>query len=374
MKMNKNLIKVYESDASGVEGLALDVVHPRNVAEVRGVVANAKRIVIRGGGTGLVGGAVPQNGLEVVLDLSKMNGINGLNRERKTVEVGAGVVLDELQGYLRRFGLEFPVKPSSHSVATIGGMIATDAVGARAIKYGRTSNWVRWVEVVDGNGEVHRKGVTELSDYAGMEGISGVIVRACLKLSSLKKRSVTLVEIGTLGEVVSIVRNLKRNSVVSMIEFLDGSISMGVGLGEGHHLIVEYEDGSGELVGEEYDRLMKIRDGVYPWLAGEGYIRIEDPKIMIDRFVKLVEWLEMRGIPVFGHVGVGILHPCFSKGQEKFIPEMVKLVKRLGGSVSGEHGIGILKREFVEANDKKILVNVKRRTDPLDKFNVGKVV
>jgi len=155
---------------------------------------------------------------------------------------------------------------------------------------------------------------------------------------------------------------------------LDGSISMGVGLGEGHHLIVEYEDGSGELVGEEYDRLMKIRDGVYPWLAGEGYIRIEDPKIMIDRFVKLVEWLEMRGIPVFGHVGVGILHPCFSKGQEKFIPEMVKLVKRLGGSVSGEHGIGILKREFVEANDKKILVNVKRRTDPLDKFNVGKVV
>jgi len=371
---NKNIVKVYESDASRLEGRALDVVHPRNVAEVRGIVANAKRVVIRGAGTGLAGGAVPQNGLDVVLDMSKMNGIYGFDRERKTVEVGAGAVLDELQGYLFRFGFEFPVKPSSHAVATIGGMIATDAVGARAIKYGRTSNWVKWVEVVDGNGEVSRRGVTELSDYAGMEGITGVIVRACLKLSPLKKRSASLVRVDSLEEIVSIVRNLKRNFAVSMIEFLDGSISKGIGLGEGHHLIVEYEDGSGELKGGEYDELIETRDKIYPWIAGEGYSRIEDPKIMIDRFVKLIEWLEVRGIPVFGHIGVGILHPCFSKEQEKFIPEMMKLVKRLGGSISGEHGIGILKKNFVEANDRKILVNVKKRTDPMNKFNIGKVI
>ena len=374
MKVGKNVVRVYESDASGLSGKALDVLHPRNVAEVRGIVANANRVVIRGGGSGLAGGAVPQNGLDVVLDLSKMNGIYGFDKDRKTVEVEAGVVLDELQGYVARFGFEFPVKPLSHAVATIGGMIATDAVGSRAIKYGRTSNWVKWVEVVDGNGEVHRKGVTELSDYAGMEGISGVIVRACLKLAPLKKRSASLIKADGLEEVVSIVRKLKRNSAVSMVEFLDGSISKGIGLGEGHHLIVEYEDGSGELKGGEYDELIETRDKIYPWIAGEGYSRIEDPKIMIDRFVKLIEWLEVRGIPVFGHIGVGILHPCFSKEQEKFIPEMMKLVKRLGGSISGEHGIGILKKNFVEANDRKILVNVKKRTDPMNKFNIGKVI
>ena len=131
------------------------------------------------------------------------------------------------------------MKPSSHAVVTMGGMIATNAVGSRAIKYGRTSNWVRWVEVVDGNGELHRKGVTELSDYAGMEGISGVIVRACLKLVSFKKRTATLVRVDSLEEVVSIVRELKRNSAVSMVEFLGMKMSEVVGLESGYYLIVE---------------------------------------------------------------------------------------------------------------------------------------
>lgn len=373
MKLNKNVIRAYESDASGIEGRALDVVHPSSIAEVRRIVANVKRVVIRGGGTGLSGGAVPHDE-DVVLDLSKMDGIGGFDRERKTVEVGAGVILDELQGYLFKYGLEFPVRPLSHSVATIGGMIATDAVGARAIRYGRTSNWVKWVEVVDGNGELHRKGVTELSDYVGMEGISGVIVRACLKLSPLKSRTATLAKFESLDEIVSVVRSLKRNSAVSMIEFLDKKISVGLGFVEGYYLIVEYEDGTGVMSEKEYSELMATRDKVYPWVAGERYTRIEDPKIMIDKFVKLVEWLEDRGIPVFGHIGVGILHPCFSEEQKKFISEMMKLVKRLGGSISGEHGIGILKREFVDANDKRILVNVKKRTDPLNKFNAGKVI
>ena len=374
MNLNKNLIKIYERDASRLKGKALDVVSPTSVAEVRGVVANANRIVVRGAGTGLAGGAVPQNGLDVVLDMSKMDGIHGFDAERKTVEVEAGVILDELQGYLFRYGLEFPINPSSHAVATIGGMIATDAVGSRAIKYGKTSNWLKWVEVVNGYGEVHKKGVTEMSDYTGMEGITGVIVRACLKLAPRKRRSASLVKVDDLEHVVSIVRELKRNSAVSMIEFFDGWISKRLGIGEGHHLIVEYEDGSGALKGEEYRKLMALRDEVYPIVANEGYTRIEDPKIMIDKFVKLVTWLESRGIPVFGHVGVGILHPCFNHNQEKLVPEMMAFVKRLSGRVSGEHGIGILKRGFVEMNDKRILVNVKKRTDPLNKFNVGKVV
>lgn len=381
--MNKNVMKIYESDASRLEGNAVDVVHPKSVAEVRGVVANAKRVVIRGGGTGLAGGAVPQNGLDIVLDLSKLDGIYGLDRNRGTVEVEAGVILDELQGYLFKYGLEFPVKPSSHSVATIGGMIATDAVGSRAIKYGRTSNWVKWVEVVDGEGGLHRKGVTELSDYVGMEGITGVIVRACLKLSPLKNRVTSLLRVDELEEVVRIVRDLKRDSSVSMIEFFGKRVSEGIGFGDGYHLIIEKELGEGgkEMVGidnwisgKEYDDLMERRDEVYPWVAGEGYVNIEDPKIMIDKFVKFVRWLEVNGIPVFGHIGVGILHPCFKDGQKNLIPEVMKLVKKIGGQVSGEHGIGLAKKGFVDANDKKILINIKKRTDFLNKFNVGKII
>jgi glycolate oxidase len=372
--MNRNLMKAYERDASGFVGKARDVVFPKNVQEVKVFVGNSKRVVVRGGATGLAGGCVPENGLDLVLDLSKMDKISNFDNEKKTIEVEAGVILDELQIYLSKFGLEFPVKPSSHSVATIGGMIATDAVGSRAIKYGKTSNWVKWLDVVDCYGEIHRKGVTELSDYCGMEGITGVVVKACLKLSPLKSRSATLVSVATLEEITGLVKNLKRNSEISMIEFFDKGISEKLGFEKNYHLIVEYESDRGELKGHEYEKLMSSRDRVYPLLASEGYFRIEDPKVLLDRSGKLLGWLVANKVPVFGHIGVGIFHPCFKDGQIKLVREMMKIVVRLGGQISGEHGIGVLKKDFVEGNDKKILLNVKKRCDPLNKFNVGKVV
>ena len=374
MKLNKNIIKAYEVDASQIKGKALDVVHPKNIQEVSRIVVNANRIVIRGAGTGLVGGCVPQDGMDIILDMSKMDSISNFDSERKTIEVEAGVILDDLQEYIIKYNLEFPVNPFSHAVATLGGMIATDAVGSRAIKYGKTSSWVKWLEIVDDKGKVHKKGVTELSDYYGMEGITGVIVKACLKLSPLKKRTANLVKVENLEEIVSIVKNLKRNSAISMIEFIDENISEMLGLDKNYHLIIEYEDDSGKLKDKEYKKLLTLREKIYPLVTKEGYVRIEDPKIMIDRFVKLMDWLSERKIPVFGHIGVGILHPCFNYDQEKYVPEMMKLVKRLGGQISGEHGIGILKKEFVDINDKKILINVKKRTDSLNKFNVGKVI
>ena len=373
-KINKIQRKAYEIDASRIKGKSKEVMVPASLEEVRKIIAESKRIVPRGGGTGLAGGAVPQNGEDVILDLSKMNRIEELDLSKMTVEVEAGVILDELQYYLRGYKLEFPVNPSSHAVATIGGMIATDAVGSRAIKYGRTSNWVKWIEVVDGKGNVHRKGATELSDYVGMEGMTGVIVRACLKLSPLRYRTASILKVDRLENVVPIVKNLKGDTGVSMIEFLDKKISKGLGMTEKYHLIVEYEGDFGSLKDGEYEKVMALRDRIYPFVAGEGYTRIEDPKILMDRFEKFIPWLEERRIPVFGHISVGIFHPCFSEGQEKYIPEMMKLVKKLGGQVSGEHGIGLIKKSFVELNDKKILNNIKKRTDRENKFNVGKVI
>lgn len=372
--MKKTEMKAYETDASRLDGNALDVIHPKTITEVKNVVAKSRRIVPRGAGTGLAGGCVPLNGIDIVLDLSGLIEIKNLDVGRRIVEVEAGVILDDLQNYLLKYGLEFPIMPSSHGVCTIGGMIATDASGKRMIKYGETSNWVRWVEVIDDYGNLYRKGATELSDYSGMEGITGVIVRACLKLLPLKKRTASLIKVESSEEVVSIVRDLKRNPMISMIEFLDKKISKGLGLTEDYHLIIEYEGGGGLLKGEEYGELIKMREKVYSFVVNEGYVRIEDCKIMTNRFVKLMDWFEEKGIPTFGHIGVGILHPCFSRDKEKFIPEMMKVVKRFGGQISGEYGVGILKTKFVDEGDKKILINIKKRTDPLNKFNVGKVI
>jgi D-lactate dehydrogenase (cytochrome) len=282
--------------------------------------------------------------------------------------------LEDLQAYLENYNLEFPVIPSSKEIATIGGMIATNATGNRSLKYGKTENWIKWIEVVNCNGEIEKKGITEISDYSGMEGITGVIISACLKLTKKKKRTASIITLESFEEIISIVKNLKRNSNISMTKFLDKWVSKKLDLEEGYNLIIEYEDDSGNLKGEDYNNILELIDKIYSIMVKEEYIRIEDPKILIDKLPILIRWLEEKNIPSFGEISTGNLNPCFRNSQEKLIHEMVDLIKRLGGQISGEYGVGILKKEFVEINDQKILRNIKKRTDPLNKFNQGKLI
>jgi len=363
----------YETDASQLVGKATKVIQPKTIQELKIAVKENPKICIRGGGTGLAGGAVPQN--EIVLDLSKLDKIENLDTSRKTIDVEAGVILDDLNNYLDKYNLEFPLNPSSHAICTIGGMIATNAVGSRAIKYGRTSEWVNYLEIINSMGEIESKSKTELSDYAGMEGITGVIAKASLRLSAKRsQRTATLISSGYINEISDYVRNLKRNPNVSMIEFFDKKISEWLGLSFKYHLLVEFESEEGNLKGEDYKKIMETRDKLYPTLAEKGYNRIEDPKILLDRFDKLFATIESYDIPTYGHLSVGILHPCFSKSQERLIPEIMSLTKKLSGQITGEHGIGILKKEFVEVTDKKLIQLIKSRTDPTNKFNSGKVL
>ena len=370
----KNLKKVYETDASRLKGNALDVKNPKSIQEVKEIIKNSKRIVPRGGGSGFVGGSIPQGGLDIVLDLSKLNQLGKLEKERNTIEVGAGVILQDLQNYLEKYNLEFPVIPSSKEIATIGGMIATNATGDRSLKYGKTENWINWIEIINCYGELERKGVTEISDYSGMEGITGIIVKVCLKLTKKKKRTASIITVESFEEIISIVKNLKRNSNISMTKFLDKWFSKKLNLEDGYNLIIEYEDDSGNLKNDDYEKVLKLIDEIYPIIAREECSRIEDPKILIDKLPILVRWLEQKNIPSFGEISTGNLNPCFNNSQEELIPEMVKLVKRLGGQISRNYGVGILKKKFVEINDQKILRNIKKRTDPLNKFNQGKLI
>jgi glycolate oxidase len=371
--MKKGFTGFYEIDSSRIKGKALNVVFPKTVFGVQKAIRENLKIVPRGGGTGLRGGAVPQN-KDTVLDLSKLNEISNFDAKRKIVEVGAGVVLDDLQEHLRDYELEFPINLLSSSACTLGGMIATNAFGSRVNKYGKISKWVMWIDVVDSKGNLNRKGVTEISDYVGMEGITGVIVRAGLKVISTKRRTASIVTFDNPHRLVERVKELKREQDISGLEFFDLWISKKLGLPDGYNLLVEYENEGGDYSGAEYVRVMEFPRRAYEEATKEGYLRIEDPKILVDKFVLLFEWFEARKIPVFGNIGFGVLHPCLDKDQERSIPEMMKVIKKFGGRVSGKFGIGVLKKEFVEVIDKNILSNVKKRTDPKNKFNVGKIL
>jgi len=367
-------MKAYLKDATSLVGIAKDVFQPKSLEEIQKIVLENKFITTRGAGTGLAGGCVPLEGKDVVVDLSGMDKILNFDIARKTVEVEAGVVLGDLEEFLNQTPLIFPVSPSSRETCTIGGMIATNAGDQRSGVYGKTSSWIKWIDIINDNAEVSRKGITEITDYAGLEGITGIIVKACLKLTEKRIRSASIIKIEYLDEAVSIARNLKRDLSVSIIDFLDKRISKGIGLGDSYHLVVEYENDSGHIKGEEYTKLLNILDEVYQFTQKEGFTRIEDPKIMIDRFIPLMEWCIKKDLLVYGSLSSGIINIFFRKEQEDQIPEMIKKVTHHGGSISGRFGIGFLKKEFLDPNDKKIIENVKRRCDPLNKFNNGKIL
>ncbi len=370
--MSKTNVLPYLYDASNMKGSATNIFLPKTIEETKKIIRNNNHICIRGGGSGLSGGAVPAQ--DVILDLSKLNHIGTFDPKRKIVEVEAGVILDDLQYFLEKEGLEFPIRPSSHAVCTIGGMIATDAVGSRAGIYGRTSKWVRWIDIITPKGVVERKGATEISDFSGLEGITGVIVKACLNLTDLKKRTASLKKINTIEEVFEFVKKYRKESDVSMIELISPYVSQGIGLEKKYNIIIEYESNKGDLKGEDYDDLMDKRDNIYPFLAGNGYSRIEDPKIITDKIMLLIKWLDEKQVPYFGHISVGIIHPCFNIKDKELIKEMMILVKRIGGQISGEHGIGVIKKEFIDTQDKKIIENIKKRLDKTNKFNRGKII
>lgn len=366
----KNL--AYETDASQIKGKASKVYNPETIEEMQEIIRNNLNIVPRGGGSGLAGGAVPLD--SVVIDLSKMNKIINLDISKKEIEVEAGILLDELNEELETSNLEFPVQPSSHSIATIGGMIATNAVGARAIKHGKTSNWVKSLEIVNSKGEpvvIEKSGI---SDIAGMEGTTGIIVKAKLKLIEKPLRTASLYAFDDFLKVMEATEKLKMLNDVSMIEFLDKKTSSMLEFDNKYHLIAEFESDRGKLKDKDYKNLIEKRDRIYPVLASVGYSLIEDPFLMLHKMPELVEYLESKNIPFFGHLGVGIIHPCFRKGDENIIKNVLELVNRARGKVTGEHGYGISKREFLDNIDKNIIKRIKERYDPEYKFNPGKIV
>lgn len=368
--MKSNSLKPYETDASQLKGDTKKVVLPNSIKEIAEIVKKEKSIVIRGGGSGLVGGAVPFK--ETVLDLSKLDKILGFNKNKKIIIVESGIILDDLNNFLDQFKLEFPINPSSHSICTIGGMIATNAVGSRAIKYGKTSDWILWIETINSEGNIEMKNKAELMDFAGMEGITGIITSACLKLTEKIKKSIELKKFDSLEQIIERIKELKRDPKTTMIEILNKDVSEMIGLERSYYLFIETETQEEPTTSNK--EVYSIRDKIYPKLAEKGFTRIEDPKLILEKIPLLLDWLEEKKIPFYGHISVGIIHPCFSREQEDLIPEMMKMVKKLGGQISGEHGIGLKKREFLDPNDKKIIINMKKRLDPLNKFNLNKVI
>lgn len=410
----------------------LAIVNARTIGQVQAAmrIASEHRIPIvpRGAGTGLAGGAIASGG-ELVISTLKMNRILEVSVDDELAVVEPGIINEVLNVALAEHGLWFAPDPASKAISTVGGNIATNAGGLLCAKYGVTREAVLGLKVVLADGRLltlgHRtvKGVTGLdltSLMIGSEGTLGIIVEATLKL-----RALTPGPVFTIGAWFGSIEHAARAAAVitasrirpSIMELLDEAALEGIGdfldlplSGRGPYLLVQ-TDGPGaaaeadaalavirSLGGEaeqssdaaEGERLFAIRRSFHPAMLLKGTVLIEDvavPRSQLPAMFNAISDIEARYgivIPTVAHAGDGNLHPNFIF-QGKEVPqeiwaaadELFLACLRLGGTLTGEHGVGMLKKHWLreELGDDQIALQrqIKRVFDPNGILNPGKV-
>ncbi|MCW3011016.1 MAG: FAD-binding protein [Solirubrobacterales bacterium] len=417
------------SQAMGLRGEAAAVVLPGDAAEVAAVVAwcyeRGVAVVPRGGGTGYAGGAVPLDPAHVVLALDRLDRVRSFEPGLWRMEAEAGVTTQTVARLARENGLVFPPDPGAAEQSHLGGNIATNAGGPHCFKYGVTRAWVSGVEAVIAPGELVRFGGPLRKDVAGYdltgllcgsEGTLGIVTSAWLRL--LPAPQLQLPVVGAFAGVEegceAIERVLASGVVPATIEYLDaGALAASAstfpgGLPDGTAFLVVCEADTSEADAAELEEalagelgralrpsareLWRWRDGVsLAVTARRGGKLSEDVAVPLDRLaagitgtVAIAERHGLEGCS-WGHAGDGNLHSTFllEPGDteqlaraEAAVEELFALAIALGGSVSGEHGLGWLKRGQLRNQWAPAAVGaheaIKAALDPKGLFNPGK--
>ncbi|UOQ92383.1 FAD-binding protein [Halobacillus shinanisalinarum] len=428
----------YSFDASFGEYLPDVVVQAKNKQEVVYIVKVANQFGIpiypRGQGTCLSGGPLPVYG-GMVLDLSQWPEQITLNVEDLTINVSPSVLTARINEEAEKHGLMYAPDPSSAHVATIGGNLAENSGGPRGLKYGVTKDFVIGLELVTPEGEVIRTGGQTIKNVTGFdltklivgsEGTLGVITEATLKLipkpPAVQTIMVEFDHVRTAGQAIS--RTLTSGILPSKMEFMDQACIQAVenfkpsGLPvdakaiviielDGHPQTLDVETklvqnimssiGATNLIipktKEEADKIWHARKQVSPAIAKIKPTKVsEDATVprskipeMMDRLHDIKNKYNVE-VVVFGHAGDGNLHPnilCDKRDQEEMgrveqaVEEVFQAAIDLGGTLSGEHGIGTMKAPFMEKELGEVGLDMMKRIkdswDPNGIMNPGKI-
>lgn len=411
------------------------VVKPGSVEEVSKVLkyANEHRIPVfpRGGGTGLVGGCIPTVS-GIVLSMERMNRIT-VDRENLMAEAEAGATLGELIRASEDAGLFFPPHPGDEG-AQIGGLIACNAGGARAVKTGVMRNYVRGLEVVLATGDVLKLGGKLMKDnlgydlmqlIIGSEGTLAVITRAWIRLYPRLPATATLiVPFDKRSKAVEAVPKILQSGILPLaLEYVERApiersakylgLEWPCKVGESFLILVLAEPSEDALYAqcekilslceklgslepilaesrEEQDRILKIRSEIYTALKPD-MVDILDatvPPASIGVFMDEVERIAERYgtyLPAYGHAGDGNIHVHIMREEgwsiddyDRIRGEIYDAAVRLGGTITGEHGVGALRRssmmKYMSQTHIALMRGIKRLFDPNGILNPGKVL
>jgi glycolate oxidase len=413
-------------------GQPLAVVRAASTAEVQTTLRVASRfgtpVVPRGAGTGLSGGSAAIDGC-ITLSTERMRAI-AVDPAAMLARVQPGLLNAEVKAEARRFGLWYPPDPSSFEICSIGGNLATNAGGLCCVKYGVTTDYVMELEVVLADGRAVRLGGATVKDVAGYdlkrlfigsEGTLGIITEAILRLRPFQPPCSTIV--ATFADVVQSGRAVTRIMASlrpAALELMDGAAvaavervrPMGLDAGIGALLIAQSDVGIEEanLIAEacdvagatyvavtadveEGELLMGARRMAIPCVERLGTVLIEDVGVPIPQIPALIAAVASvadrtaTAIPVIGHAGDGNFHPLVtfdasdpdaSARADQAFDEVIDAALALGGTMTGEHGVGTLKANHLVrqlgADVMEVTRTIKRALDPKGILNPGKWV
>lgn len=432
---------VYSFDASNNQqnkAFPDAVVFVENIEQVLKVVKIANEqmtpIICRGAGTNTVGACVPTHG-GIVLNFSKMNKILEINPENMTARVQPGVVVGDLQKAVEKQGLFYPPDPSNLKISTIGGSIAQNSAGARCFKYGATKDYIIDMLVVMANGELIRTGSNTIKNatgynlgsiFIGSEGTLGIVVEATIKLiPKPEETQVIMAYFDTVEDSIYAVNKIIEKQVFpATIDFMDKNAIQtvekfyptGLLCDKESALIIEL-DGYNTEISRQRETICEIlrtnnaaniqysrtkEEAEHIWAARRSSmaactklkpnVTTDDiivPRSNLAKLVKGVQDICTRHnltVCLVGHVGDGSVHPQIpidynNKDEYKHYKiaksEIYQLTARLGGIISGEHGIGLEKKAYisqvVDGGALGYMRQIKKIFDPKNILNPYKI-
>ncbi len=441
--VDEEVLNNYASDETEDLHFLPDVViKPGNSTEISEIIklCNQYKIPVtpRGAGTGLSGGALPHLG-GVLLSIERLNKVINIDERNLQVVTEAGVITEVLQDAVKEKGLFYPPDPSSKGSCMIGGNIAENSGGPKAVKYGVVKDYVLNLEVVLPTGQIIWTGANVLKNatgynltqlMVGSEGTLGIVTKAVLKLLPLPKHDLLMLvpfrnaenacaavsAIFMAGYTPSAMEFMERDALEWVMRFVDNNIIPFDNEVQAH-LLIEVDgndvdvlmkdmEGISEIVmgfdcgeilfaedAQQKDQLWKLRRRVGEAVKSHSIYKEEDtvvPRAQLPILLKGVKDIGKKygfHSVCYGHAGDGNLHVNIIKGElsdaqwsgslKDGIREIFELVKSLGGTISGEHGVGLVQKEYLpivfNTMQMHLMKEIKKVFDPNNILNAGKI-
>ena len=428
----------YGYDATALSFLPDAIVFPEKTSQVASIFRLADRdnfnVIPRGSGSGMTGGSLPING-GVVIIMTRFNRIHKIDTDNLVAYVEPGVITGHFHRAVEKEGLFYPPDPASSEFCTLGGNMAECAGGPSAVKYGVTRDYVLGLEVVLPTGEIIKTGVKTAKGvvgydltrlFIGSEGTLGIITRMTLRLLPLPKEIRTMTAVfDVIDKAAETVSEIIRRSIIPRtIEFMDNAsircaedhLKIGLPVEAQAMLLIEVDGSQDETdreikklkklcesIGakrvkiaetkEEAANLWKARKAVSPALFKYGPDKINEdivvPRSKIPEMVKKIDALKTETgliMASFGHAGDGNIHfnimldkkdKTQLKKAEDAVEELFDYTLKLGGTISGEHGIGVTKAPYMGKEigpvELDLMKKIKKVFDPKGVLNPGKI-